>query len=51
MQKEPAEGEKRVDIDVPGSNLTDREKLLNRIGDYLKKILRERNSKPVHEPV
>ncbi|MGD9613613.1 MAG: N-6 DNA methylase, partial [Kiritimatiellia bacterium] len=29
-------GEKRVDIDVPGSNLTDREKLLNRIGDYLK---------------
>lgn len=29
-------GEKRVDIDVPGSKLTDREKLLNRIGDYLK---------------
>lgn len=29
-------GEKRVDIDVRGSNLTDREKLLNRIGDYLK---------------
>lgn len=31
-----ATGEKRVDIDVPGSKLTDREKLLNRIGDYLK---------------
>lgn len=29
-------GVKRVDIDVPGSRLTDREKLLNRIGDYLK---------------
>ena len=29
-------GEKRVDINVPGSNLTDREKLMNRIGDYLK---------------
>jgi hypothetical protein len=29
-------GQKRVDIDVQGSNLTDREKLLNRIGDYLK---------------
>lgn len=29
-------GIKRVDIDVPGSRLTDREKLLNRIGDYLK---------------
>lgn len=29
-------GEKRVDIDIPGSKLTDREKLINRIGDYLK---------------
>jgi len=29
-------GGKRVDIDVRGSNLTDRDKLLNRIGDYLK---------------
>lgn len=29
-------GEKRVDIDIPGSKLTDREKLLNRFGDYLK---------------
>ena len=28
-------GEKRVDIDVPGSKLTDREKLLNRVGDYM----------------
>lgn len=28
--------EKRVDIDIPGSKLTDREKLINRIGDYLK---------------
>ena len=29
-------GDKRVDIDVPGSNLSDRDKLLNRVGDYLK---------------
>lgn len=29
-------GQKRVDIDIPGSKLTDREKLINRIGDYLK---------------
>ncbi|MBL0011069.1 MAG: N-6 DNA methylase [Nitrosomonas sp.] len=29
-------GEKRVDIDIPGSKLTDREKLINRIGDYMK---------------
>lgn len=29
-------GEKRVDIDIRGSNLTDDEKLLNRVGDYMK---------------
>lgn len=29
-------GRKRVDIDVRGSNLSDRAKLLNRIGDYMK---------------
>jgi len=29
-------GQKRVDIDVRGSNLSDRDKLLNRIGDYMK---------------
>ncbi|SET44371.1 Helicase conserved C-terminal domain-containing protein [Nitrosomonas marina] len=29
-------GQKRVDIDVPSSKLSDNEKLLNRIGDYLK---------------
>ncbi len=29
-------GQKRVDIDIKGSNLSDRMKLTNRIGDYLK---------------
>ena len=30
------DGKPRVDIDIKGSNLTDRDKLLNRFGDYLK---------------